>query len=880
MNGKYQLIPVSYVGVLGFYLLNEFINKTLKVEQMNEHELSESAGPQSKKFFPFILLLFLASGCSALIYEIVWFQLLQFVIGSSSISLGVLLGIYMGGMCLGSIVLPKLISAKRHPLRVYALLEMGIGIIGIAVLYALPYVDKIYISQTASRNVDILLRVIICTVILLPPTLLMGATLPAIARWVETTRKGVSQLGFFYAGNIIGAVFGCLLAGFYLLRVHDMVIATYVAVTVNFAVCIIGLLLSKFTPFTAPAVQSPQIQIVKAPGAWAIYIAIALSGLTALGAEVVWTRLLSLMLGGTVYTFSIILAMFLVGLGVGSSLGSAVSRYISSPRLALGFCQLLLVGAIGWTAYLLSSSLPMWPIDPSLSPSPWFTFQLDMLRCLWAVFPAACLWGASFPIALASVVLPGQDSGRVVGGVYAINTIGAVIGSVCFSMIFVPFFGTQHSQQILIGLAFLSAVVVLVPVFWPFASKVWFQYKLNNAAARLAGSSFLIACLVFVILLIQGVVEIPWGLIAYGRYLPARAYQLVPERTEIENVPAGYGTPDTYCVYLAEGRDVSIAVTKTKAGILSFHGAGKVQASSDPWDMRLQRMLGHISALLNKDPKSVLVVACGAGVTAGSFVVHPEVERIVICDIEPMVPKHIAPFFAKENYDVVNDRRTEVVCDDGRHYIHTTDEKFDVITSDPIDPWVKGTAALNSEQYYQMCKEHLNPGGVMSLWMPLYESNNETVKSAISTFFKVFPNGVIWSNDSNGTGYDAVLFGMAEPIEINIDQLRERLARADHIRVAQSLQEVGFNSASSLLATYAGQARDLGPWMADAQLNTDRNMRLQYLAGMWLNRYEETEILNGILQYYSFPDNIFSGSHETINDFKLLLDGVRLSSLD
>ena len=174
--------------------------------------------------------------------------------------------------------------------------------------------------------------------------------------------------------------------------------------------------------------------------------------------------------------------------------------------------------------------------------------------------------------------------------------------------------------------------------------------------------------------------------------------------------------------------------------------------------MRLQRMLGHISALAHNQPESVLVVACGAGVTAGTFVLHPDIKRIVICDIEALVPKVVAPMFDKENYGVVKDSRTQVVLDDGRHFIRTTKEKFDIITSDPIDPWVKGCAALNTVEYYEMCKQHLKPGGVMSLWIPLYESNSETAKSAIATFFKVFPNGILWSNDSDEGGYDAVLF--------------------------------------------------------------------------------------------------------------------------
>ena len=181
---------------------------------------------------------------------------------------------------------------------------------------------------------------------------------------------------------------------------------------------------------------------------------------------------------------------------------------------------------------------------------------------------------------------------------------------------------------------------------------------------------------------------------------------------------------DTYCTYVGEGRDVSVAVSLNHStGVRSFHGAGKVQASSKPDDMRLQRMLGHIPALLHKKPESVLVVACGAGVTAGSFLVHPDVKRIVICDIEPLVPTVVTPMFGEENYHVVdgiarrtptmvNGKQVEVIYDDGRHFLRTTKEKFDIITSDPIDPWVKGCAALNTVEYYQMCRDHLNPGGV------------------------------------------------------------------------------------------------------------------------------------------------------------------------
>ena len=238
--------------------------------------------------------------------------------------------------------------------------------------------------------------------------------------------------------------------------------------------------------------------------------------------------------------------------------------------------------------------------------------------------------------------------------------------------------------------------------------------------------------------------------------------------------------------------------------------AGKVQASSGSQDMRLQPLCwSHLSALAVKEPKDILVVACGARGSPGSFVPYPDVKNITICDIEPLVPTRVTPMFTKENYGIVDgidkqnpkvisnngDKTVTVEYDDGRHFIRTTKKMFDVITSDPIDPWVKGCAALNSVEYYTMCKEHLNPGGVVTLWIPIYESNLPTFKSVLATFFEVFPNGVSWSNDQiRGEGYDAVLFGQVEPTVMNLDKLVERLDKPDYGPVRTSLAQVGFGT--------------------------------------------------------------------------------------
>jgi spermidine synthase len=481
-------------------------------------------------FLPFLLALFIGSGCSALIYEVVWLQLLQLVIGSSAASLAVLLGTFMGGMCLGSIALPRLISARRHPLRVYALLELGTGIFGFIVLFGLPYVQRLYTAGVGHGLPGILLRSIACAVCLLPPTIMMGATLPAISRWIEATPQAASWWGLFYGGNIAGGVFGCLLAGFYLLRIHDMATASYVAAAINGGVALASLATAGHVSYNAPhaAIESNP----RAPDSGPVYFAIALSGLCALGAEVVWTRVLSLMLGPTVYTFSIILGVFLTGLGLGSSGGSVLARKHANPRMLLGLCQLLQALTIAFGAYMLADFLPFF----AGSANSWHGFPGDIERCAIAILPATILWGASFPLALASVASRERDPGRLVGEVYGANTIGAIAGSLGFGLILIPRAGTQHSEQILIALSILAAVILRRPTL-KFAGIV--------VAAGLVAWS---------------IPAIPWKLIAFGRRLPTTT---------------GNWTP----LYVAEGMNSSIAYSRYEDAATYFHVSGKTEAS-------------------------------------------------------------------------------------------------------------------------------------------------------------------------------------------------------------------------------------------------------------------------------------------------------------
>jgi spermidine synthase len=266
------------------------------------------------------------------------------------------------------------------------------------------------------------------------------------------------------------------------------------------------------------------------------------------------------------------------------------------------------------------------------------------------------------------------------------------------------------TQQILIGIAALSGLLMLMP------GEGESRKPLASTPVVVIGRALLAGLLARTV-----PARDVWGiLVAYGRYAATWVGQ-----NEI--------------IYVGEGVTASVAVSRTPNGVLNYHNAGKVQASSEPQDMRLQRMLGHITTLVPKNPARVLVIGCGAGVTAGAVSIDPAVKRQTIAEIEPLVPRVVSTYFAEHNFDVVRNPKVNVHYDDARHYLLTTDEKFDAITSDPLDPWVKGAATLYTREFFQVVKNHLNPGGVVTLFVQLYESSEAAAKSEIATFLEAFP---------------------------------------------------------------------------------------------------------------------------------------------
>ena len=793
-----------------------------------------------------LLVLFVGSGCAALIYEVVWFQLLRFAIGATSISLSILLACFMGGLFLGSLLFHRYISIDKHPLRIYAYLEFGIGIFGILIPILLPFVTSLYTSYVEYGYLNIFLRALISLVILLPPTILMGATLPALARWVKMTRTGTSRIGYFYSANIAGSIIGVLIAGFLLLRLYDMTVTTTFAVLLNISIGLLSLRIANRSQYSTGAII-PKVISESAP-ANPVHIAIALSGVGALGAQIVWMRNLSLLFGATVYTFSVVLTVFLAGLGIGSFLGSWLLKKIQRPVIAFISFQSLLVVCIPYAGLSIIYLIPDLHFLPEYQG--WIVKSLDdILRCSVAILPATILWGASFPVALALTLLGQNDPGKAVGKIYAANTAGAIIGAVATSLFVIPTLGTRVAQQVLTWSAVFAVLVILIPMVLDSVN-----FGINSLVPKLRKKTVIASACVSLFALgyvTSQFIPMPHnGMISYGRDV------------------FRWDSPEEY-LYSREGITSSIAVSREKkTGYLNFHISGKVVASNWPADMRNQRILGHLPALLHNLPKSILVIGFGAGVTAGTFSLYPSVERIVIVEIEPDVPVAANRFFGKENYDILKDKRVEIIVDDARHFVTTTQEKFDIITTDPIHPWVKGASALYTTEFFELLKHRLNPGGFITQWVPLYETNEAAVKSEIGTFFEVFPNASLWntSDSPNFSGYDIVMLGQIDPITIHSEKIQGRLDSSPKIK--NSLSEVKYDSAVSVLKTFSGQNSDIATWLEGVELNRDNNLRLEYLAGQSLDDYGKDRIHYALTRDLAYPESLFSVSPSEENKLR------------
>ncbi len=791
--------------------------------------------------------LFFTSGCAALIYEVIWFHLLRLVIGASAISMAIVLASFMGGMFLGSLLYAHFVRRSLNPVVVYAVLEIGIGVFGLLMPVLLPAVKYVYIGLVGYGSLGIALRAVIAAVLLLPPTALMGATLPAIARRYEPGRRGMAGLSSLYAANTLGAVAGCLVSAFYLLAVWDVWVATVFAVVLNFGLGAVALRWrerlfnpSASRPPKAVEAGAADAAVVLGP----VYLAAALSGVTSLGAQVIWTRLLTLLFGASVYAFAIILAVFLAGLGIGSAWASRLLRRGFDGTRGLMHGQLALVPTMLLGGYLLAEALPYG------SPPGWIPMQslhaLHIVRAVVVVLPATIFWGTSFPFALAAAGAGHDDTGRSTGLVYASNTIGAIIGTLGVSFWLIPAYGTHRAGQVLILIAAISAAAL------------WATITRNSVASPAGKAPGLVRGRSSIWPLVVGALGVgllpafPKQFLAHGRYLI-----WVDQRDQYP--------------YVSEGAASTVAVHIAPDGYSNFHVSGRVEATNNPNDLRTERLIGHISAFAHPHPESVLVVGLGAGVTAGALTLHPEIRRIVICEIEPRVVG-ATNLFAKENYSVLSNPRVEVVFDDARHYLATTREKFDIITSDPIHPWVRGNSILFSREYYAIVRAHLKPGGLASQWVPLYETSELAIQIQAKTFMQAFADGTVWNTITDNRGYDVVFVGSEQPLRIDVNEVQVRIDRSPLLEA--SLREVKLGGAVSLLSTYGTSGRDMSAWLTNVPVNRDFSLKLEYISGLAINSHDADGIYAHMSANRTFPEQLFAGTPETLNGLRRRILGA------
>lgn len=766
-----------------------------------------------------IYLLFFLSGAAALVYQVVWVRSLTLVFGGSHLAVTVVLSIFMAGLAIGSHLVGRFVDRVEKPLRLYGLLELGLAPSALLFAGLMKLYPQIYGTLAQGRDDATLylttVRILFSVIALIVPTILMGGTLPVISRFISRQPENLPRhLSFLYAFNTLGAVLGALLAGFVFLRVYSVSTALYLAVATNILIGLVAIALqnrvvdaSSKQDAVAPEEQGREMV---APG-WILW-GIGLSGFCALGYEVLWTRVLTVAVGASVYGFTIILAAFLTGIALGSEAygvlvrpaGNRISgarRVVASfgvTQVAIGITALVVTvylrdipgNAIRLQSYFLGAGSESFAMRASANFS---------LAFLYMVVPALFM-GAAFPIAGEALSRYRKGTGRAVGDVLAANTVGAILGAAGSGLVMIRAFGIERSLQILTLLNIGLGLFVLATLL-----------KQRWLPATVAASTTVII-----------------GVLA----LNPNAARLWDQRYFAifrSNQPEAFSSPEkvreavenTDVLYYAEGTEAIVSVIKVKGGEQAFLTNGRVEASSHLQAQQLQLTLGHLPMLLNRNPKDVLVVGIGSGMTSGATTVHPSVEQVTLVEIEPRV-LGVAKTFEQYNHRVLDNPKVRAVFNDGRNFLMTTKGMFDVITADPIHPWFKGAGSLYASEYFELAAQHLRPGGVVAQWLPIYELTPLDLASVVKTFQRHFPHTMLWL-----THYDSVMVGSNAPFVIDETELEKRIGEP---AVRDDLNRVSMGTATDLLSYFVMGTGGMTSFGQNGSLNTDDHPYLEFSA--------------------------------------------------
>jgi spermidine synthase len=788
---------------------------------------------------PFLYLLFFLSGAAALAYQVVWVRSLQLIFGGSHFAVTAVLSVFMAGLALGSHVLGKRVDTLRRPLLLYGILEIGIAFFALLFLLLMKLYPYLYvpIARMAEENTLFLsfLRAIFAVAAMIVPTTLMGGTLPILTKFAsENSREAGEHVSFLYGFNTLGAVAGTLLAGFVLLPRFSVIGTSAIAIITNISIGLASISLAQkqvFSKVEGVGTPSdcqrplggnnrdnrPRESVIPSGSVELILWGIGISGFCALGYEVLWTRVLSMVVGASVYSFTVMLVSFLTGIALGSkAFGLFIRGFPGACRTSgravwfFGTVQVL----IGLTALVVTYFIRDLPshairIQNYLLGTGISEFEVrqgaNFMIAFSHMFVPALFMGVAFPLAGKIRADGRRSAGEAIGEVSVYNTIGAILGAAFSGFVLIYLFGIERSLQ------FLSLINVGAGIL--IATSAWKRPVLTWGVA--GGTLAIIAALAL--------------LPQFWRMWDPKYFAIYRNNTR-EAFNTAFNMKDamenTDVLYYAEGVQATVSAIKVKGGFQAFITNGRIEASNQKPELQCQYTLGHLPMLLNKNPKKVFVLGTGSGMTLGATSVHPEVEEIVLAEIEPKV-LGVARTFSKYNHGVLDNPKLRAVFNDGRNYLMTTKKKFDVITADPIHPWFSGAGYLYTAEYFRLASEHLNHGGVACQWLPIYELSVDDLKCVVKTFSENFRYTMLWL-----TRYDAELVGSNDPIVIDEQDLERRIAAPG---VLDDLKSVDMGSAEDLLAYFVMGTRGMREFGEGGVLNTDDNLYLEFSAPMSMN---------------------------------------------
>jgi len=738
------------------------------------------------------LVLFFLSGFSALAGEIVWMRMLGLVLGNTVWAASAVVAVWMGGMAFGAWLGGRLAPRVRRHLRWYGLAEAVIGI-----FYALsPVLLPVLLAAGARLGPDlgdhlaagIALRFLLAAVALAVPTVLMGLTLPLLVERLRG-RSLTVNVGALYGLNTLGAVAGVLTVTYLLLPRLGEAGALAAAAMVCGLVAVTAVGIEGHLPLNEmPSGELPAKDDDGGQSRRPFLLLTGLMGFVALAAELVWVRVLVLHLGSRVYAFAVLLAVYLLGLALGSLAVRAWGRRIRQPRRVLATVELglaavlvLQVVALGFADRALLLLPSLFRLDNSFA-----SLQLVLFFGVFILFaPPTLLFGAAFPLAAAAD--PGRrPDGEHAGAIAAANTAGGILGAMAAPFLLVPLLGSQRTI-LLLALCSLAIAAGLV-------------HRLLRRA-------------------------VPWGILAGV----LAVWFLLPPAWILERAEVG---GNAEILELHEG----IAST---AMVLRYHDArgswrslevnGINVAGDSPSLLAVQQMQGQIPLLLTNSPRTVLHIGFGSGGTCHAVSLHP-VEHIDIVEISPEVLRTSGRVFHNINHGVLRDPRVHVIVNDGRNYLLATQKRYDVILSDSIHPVYSGNGALYTEEYFELCRRHLNPGGIVSMWLPLYSLDQESYLRILSAFHHVFPRTAVW-HDLSTVNEFTVVTGQVAP-----GPLQVRWSRLDDPALQPSLATAGITTPFQLAADLLLGPAAVATWTAKVPPHVDDLPWVEYRAGRVLDR--------------------------------------------